>query len=98
MKKEYHYYVYIMGSHSGTLYIGVTNDLVRRVQEHKEGLTKGFTNKYKCNQLLYFEEGNDVNDAINREKQIKHWRREKKEALINTMNPQLQDLSKECYQ
>ena len=69
------------------LYIGVTNDLKRRVYEHTEGIIKGFTSKYNCKYLLHFEEFNDIYQAIEREKVLKKWRREKKEALINQYNP-----------
>jgi putative endonuclease len=81
------YYIYIMSSESGVIYIGMTNNLERRVYEHKKGVTDGFSNKYKCTKLIYFELTNDVESALNREKQLKKWRREKKEHLINTMNP-----------
>jgi len=87
------YLIYILASNSGTLYIGVTNNLERRVEEHKSGLIEGFTKKYECKKLVYFEEYNYINDAIAREKQIKGWRRSKKEALIRTMNPGWRDLT-----
>jgi putative endonuclease len=83
------YYVYIMTNKNKTvLYIGVTNDLQRRVYEHSQGLIEGFTKKYNCHFLLYYEEFNDVDQAIEREKELKKWRREKKEALINQVNPE----------
>jgi putative endonuclease len=70
------YYVYILASkRNGTLYIGITNDLARRVYEHKSGLIKGFTKKYSVNKLVYFESTNDVNAAILREKRLKKWKR-----------------------
>ncbi|MCR4256430.1 MAG: GIY-YIG nuclease family protein [Candidatus Uhrbacteria bacterium] len=87
------YYVYFMASLSGALYIGVTNDLKRRVFEHKEGSANGFSKKYKCSLLVYFEETSDVLVAIEREKQLKRWRREKKEQLIDRLNPRRIDLS-----
>lgn len=87
------YYVYIMSSFSGTLYIGVTNNLKRRVYEHRQELVEGFTKKYKCKKLAYFEEYQDINLAIAREKQLKNWRREKKEQLIKKLNSDLKDLS-----
>lgn len=87
------YCVYIMASESGTLYTGVTNNLERRVYEHKNELIDGFTKKYKCKKLVYFETSNDIRSAIEREKQIKKWRREKKEFLIKTLNPQWKDLA-----
>jgi putative endonuclease len=76
--KQNCYYVYVMTNDSGTLYIGVTNDIVRRVYEHKQKLVAGFTFKYNITQLVYFEETNDVKAAITREKQIKGWLRNKK--------------------
>ncbi len=82
-----------MSSVSGTLYIGVTNDLERRVYEHKQDLIEGFTKKYQCHTLVYAEDFNQIMDAINREKQLKGWSRKKKEKLINSLNPQWQDLS-----
>ena len=83
-----------MSSFSGVLYIGVTNNLKRRVYEHKQELVEGFSKKYKCKKLIYFEEYQDINLAIAREKQLKKWRREKKEWLIKRMNPDFKDLSK----
>ena len=91
------YYVYIMTNKSGTLYTGVTNDLGRRVYEHKNGLFPGFTRKYKIHRLVYFEPTSDVEAAIAREKQIKSWRRAKKVALIRSLNPEWKDLSAEWY-
>ena len=87
------YFVYIMSSDSGTLYTGVTNDLQRRVYQHKHTLVEGFTSQYDVNRLVYFESCGDVRDAIQREKQIKAWRRSKKIALIEEMNPKWEDLS-----
>lgn len=89
------YYVYIMSSPSRTLYTGVTNDLRRRVYEHKNKLVPGFTARYNVTLLVYFEETPNVNSAIAREKQIKGWSRAKKVALIEATNPQWQDLSAE---
>lgn len=86
------YYVYIMASESGTLYVGVTNELVKRVYEHKHDIVDGFTKKYQCHKLVYFEQTSDVYSAITREKQIKNWRRDKKQALINEQNPRWIDL------
>jgi len=91
MSKQY--YVYIMTNRSGTLYIGVTNDLVRRVHEHKAKDVEGFTKKYNLTQLVYYEAGADVREAIAREKQLKGWRRSKKLALIESLNPKWNDLS-----
>ena len=75
------------------LYIGVTNNIERRVQEHKSGLILGFTQRYNCNKLVYFETYSDINQALDREKQLKKWRRDKKDWLIKTLNPNLTDLS-----
>lgn len=89
-----HCWVYIMGSeHGRAIYIGVTNDLLRRVQEHKTDVAAGFTKRYKCHKLLYCERFDDIRKAIEREKQLKGWRREKKELLIVSMNPAWKDLS-----
>lgn len=95
MYKNYDYCIYIMSSERGTLYIGVTNDLKRRTYEHKNDLIEGFTKKYKCHKLVFFEQTSDVETAISREKQIKRWNRKKKEILIRTQNPTWQDLFKE---
>lgn len=90
MKK---YYVYILASKKqGVLYVGVTNNLIQRVYKHKEGLTEGFTKKYFVKRLVYFEETIDVNSAINREKQIKRWKRIWKIELIEKDNPNWKDL------
>jgi putative endonuclease len=86
-----------MASPSGTLYIGMTNDLLRRVNEHKQGEIKGFTKKYSCNKLVYYENYDYVYDAIEREKEIKKWRREKKQNLIKTINPHWKDLYEELF-
>jgi len=87
------YYVYIMTNKSRTLYTGVTNDLERRVYEHKQKLVPGFTAKYNITRLVYFEVTQDVQAAITREKQIKGWLRSKKIALIESVNPEWKDLS-----
>ncbi len=89
------YYVYIMTNGVRTLYIGVTNDLMRRVFEHKEKLTEGFTKKYNITLLVYYETASDIQVAIAREKQLKSWRRSKKIALIESSNPQWKDFSLE---
>ena len=78
-----------------TLYIGVTNDMARRLQEHKSDTISGFTQKYNCIKLVYYETYSDINQAIEREKKLKKWRREKKDCLINTMNPELKDLGED---
>ena len=95
MKKEY--YVYIMTNRSRTLYTGVTGNLERRVGEHKQGKGSVFTSRYKINQLVYFESCSDVLDAIDREKQIKGWLRLKKIALVESINPNWEDLSAEWF-
>jgi putative endonuclease len=87
------YFVYILGSDRGVLYTGVTNDLERRVWQHKQGQQEGFTSRYKIHRLLHYEEFEYVYDAIEREKQIKCWRREKKLALIREFNETFADLS-----
>ena len=87
------YYVYIMTNNSKTLYTGVTNNLMRRVYEHKNKMIDGFTKKYNITKLVYYEETNDVQAAIAREKQIKGWLRKKKIDLIEIMNPEWKDLS-----
>ncbi|HCM37783.1 MAG: Endonuclease, partial [Candidatus Gottesmanbacteria bacterium GW2011_GWA1_42_26] len=81
-------------SFSGVLYIGVTNNLIRRVYEHKENLIEGFTKKYRIKSLVYYEEFSDIKDALTREKQLKHWNREWKLNLIKEFNPTLTDLYK----
>jgi putative endonuclease len=87
------YYVYILASRpGGALYIGVTNDLLRRVAEHKQGLVKGHTKRYKIDKLVYFEQYADVRDAIQREKNMKHWPRVYKTRLIGQTNPTWRDL------
>ena len=88
------YYVYIMCSNSGTLYIGVTNNIERRVYEHKQKLIPGFTAKYDVNRLVHVETFASIHDAIQREKELKKWRRSKKIALIEETNPKWEDLSK----
>lgn len=88
------YYVYILSSkRNGTLYIGVTNDLKRRVYEHKNGLIDGFTKKYSIKNLVYYEQTNDIHEAILREKRLKKWNRSWKIKLIEEMNPDWKDLS-----
>jgi len=87
------FWVYIIASKSGTLYTGITNSLDRRVYEHKQHLIHGFTEKYDCTRLVYFEEYSEPRCAIAREKQIKSWLRSKKIALIETMNPHWNDLA-----
>ena len=86
-----------MTNRSKTLYTGVTNDLIRRVYEHKNKMIDGFTKKYKLTKLAYYVETNDVQAAIAKEKQIKGWLRSKKIVLIESMNPQWKDLSEDWY-
>lgn len=85
-------YVYVLGNNNLTLYIGVTNDLVRRVYDHKQGEVKGFTRSYRLHKLLYFEEYPSMAEAIAREKQLKRWHREWKLNLIREKNPEFRDL------
>ena len=87
------YYVYIMASRSRVLYVGVTNDLARRVHEHKQGLVPGFTSKYRVTRLVHFEGFPDIRDAIAREKAIKGWKRSRKISLIKLHNPTWEDLA-----
>ncbi len=87
------YYVYILASkRDGTLYIGMTSNLRKRVYEHKEGLIDGFTKKYHIKKLVYFERSNDVKSIIQREKQLKKWKRAWKTEFIETNNPGWEDL------
>ena len=88
------YYVYLMSSFRQTLYVGVTNDLHRRVHQHKtKAYPDSFTARYNINRLVYYEVFNNINDALAREKQIKSWRRSRKVALIEAENPRWKDLS-----
>jgi putative endonuclease len=90
------YYVYLLASISRVLYAGLTNNLYFRVKQHKEAKDKSaFTARYRINRLVYYEEYDNIYEAIDREKQIKRWRREKKLNLINEVNPKWNDLSKE---
>ena len=90
------YYVYILTNwNNKVMYIGVTNDLNRRLYEHKNGLLEGFTKRYNIHKLVYCEETWSINDAIAREKQIKGWKREKKNQLVEMINPEWKDLSEE---
>jgi putative endonuclease len=96
--KQHNYWVYLLASRSGVLYVGMTNNLERRVWEHKNREVPGFTADYNVNQLVWFEEFREVRDAIETEKRIKGWSRAKKVALIEKMNPQWQDLSEGWYE
>jgi putative endonuclease len=94
MRKGKIYWVYIMtNSSKNVIYIGVTNNLTRRVHEHERGNEYGFSKKYRCYYLIYFEEFRSINRAIRREKELKGWRRSKKDALISSFNPQLNFLN-----
>ncbi|WKZ43848.1 MAG: GIY-YIG nuclease family protein [Anaerolineales bacterium] len=95
-KKEYCVYIMTNSRHT-VLYTGVTNDLPRRVEEHKNGKGSAFTKKYNVSKLVFYESGDDINIAVAREKQIKAGSRQKKLDLINTMNPDWKDLSEEFY-
>ncbi len=93
MSKDY--FIYILGNERPTLYLGVTNNLVRRVYEHKQGIVEGFTKKYNLKKLLYYEILTDPEEAIVREKKLKRWNRQWKLHLIKKMNPTLKDLYEE---
>jgi putative endonuclease len=86
------YYIYILSSKSKILYIWVTSDLIKRVYEHKSKLVEWFTNKYNIDSLVYYESYNDIRNALEREKQLKKWKRQYKIDLINSFNPAWQDL------
>jgi len=90
------YYVYLLTHwNNKVIYVGITNDLERRIYEHKEKFVKGFTEKYNVNKLVYYEQTPDINAALNREKEIKKWRREKKNRLVVNTNPLWRDLSED---
>ena len=94
MPEDRQYYVYILTNKSNNvLYIGVTNDLIRRIFEHKNKLGEGFTKKYNLRKLVYYEATNDIEGAINREKQLKNWHRDWKINLIDQFDPDWKDLS-----
>ena len=94
MSEERTYYVYLLTSKNNrVIYVGVSNDLKRRVYDHKTKGVKGFTEKYSVNKLVYYEQTSDVITALSREKEIKKWRREKKNALVAQHNPRWNDLS-----
>ena len=98
MSQEKLYYVYILASHqNGTLYIGVTSNLIKRIWEHKNEVVKGFTKEYGVDKLVYCETTNDINSALLREKQLKKWNRKWKLELIEKENPDWIDLAKEYY-
>jgi putative endonuclease len=91
--KDHEYFVYIVCSRTGTLYIGMTNSIYRRMLEHKRGEVGGFASKYHCDRLVYYEGFDDVHKAIGREKQLKGWIRAKKIVLIESKNPRWDDLA-----
>ena len=92
--RDYDFWIYIItNAHDSVLYIGMTNDLARRVSEHRSGEIRGFTSAYRCHKLLYYEHYTEVQDAIAREMQLKKWSRTKKLALIATLNPRWNDLA-----
>lgn len=92
------YYVYILASRrNGTLYIGITSDLLKRVYEHKQNLIDGFTKEYNVHALVYYEAHNNIEGAITREKQIKKWKRRWKMRLIEEMNPEWEDLYNQIF-
>jgi putative endonuclease len=92
------FFVYLVTNRSRVvLYTGVTNNLERRVWEHKNGTVTGFTKRYELDRLVYYEDYRDIRDAIMREKEIKAWRREKKNALVETLNPLWKDLGQELF-
>jgi putative endonuclease len=87
------FYVYILaGEKNGTLYVGITSNLIKRIYEHKNNIVKGFTEKYKVHKLVYYEECSDIYEAIQREKQVKRWYRKWKIELIENFNPEWEDL------
>jgi len=96
--KQNAFYVYIMSNRAGITYVGVTNDLARRVAEHKAGTLPGFSAKEGTRKLVYYEEFQYVEEAVAREKQIKSWRRKKKRALIRSSNPKWKDLSEGWFE
>ncbi|MCK5466700.1 GIY-YIG nuclease family protein [Candidatus Parcubacteria bacterium] len=98
MQKEYNFYIYILTNYSKTvLYIGFTNDIIRRTIEHKNDLGCKFTKKYKLKYLIYFEQCEDVYSMMERKKEIKKWRRKKKDNLVKSTNPNLNDLSDKLF-
>ena len=88
------YFVYILTNwNNRVMYVGITNNIQRRIYEHQNGLIEGFTQKYRVHKLVYCEQCSDVKDAIAREKQIKGWKRQKKNELVESMNPEWQELA-----
>ncbi|MFA5175607.1 MAG: GIY-YIG nuclease family protein [Patescibacteria group bacterium] len=98
MYKKRKFYAYILSNKkNGTLYIGITNNLIRRIYEHKNNLVEGFTKKYNVHNLVFYEQYDNINDAISREKQMKKWNRKWKIELIEKDNPNWRDLYEELY-
>ena len=95
VQTQRHYFVYILSSRTRRIYIGVTNDLERRVAQHKRREVEGFTSRYNIDRLVYYEETDDVTAAIAREKQLKGWVRVRKCELVYSMNPEWRDLAAE---
>ena len=99
MPRDHSYFIYILASWTRRLYVGMTNDLEARVWQHKhKSVPSSFTSRYNIDRLVYFEDFSDVNQEIDREKEIKKWRREKKIELIEDMNPGWEDLSDDWYE
>jgi putative endonuclease len=96
--RDHEYFVYILSSRSRTIYIGVTNDLLARIRQHREGTAHTFTKKYKIHRLVYYERFHYINDAIAREKYLKHFTRDEKIALVEFNNPTWEDLAAEYLQ
>ncbi|HDR16265.1 MAG TPA: GIY-YIG nuclease family protein [Desulfobacteraceae bacterium] len=93
MPNDRSYYVYLLTNrNNGVMYVGVTNNLIRRIDEHRNKVVKGFTEKFNAYKLVYFEETSDIGSALAREKEIKKWRREKKNELVHSVNPEWKDL------
>jgi putative endonuclease len=95
--REHRYFVYILSSRNRVLYVGMTSNLFKRINQHRTKRFAGFTAEYDVDQLMYFEEYRDVNLAIGREREIKKWRRAKKLALIRSVNPEWRDLAAELF-
>lgn len=93
VRRRYQFYVYIMASGSGTLYTGVTNSLQARTMQHKDKVNDGFSKRYSCDKLVYYEQHRYIYNAIEREKEVKNFIRKKKEELIRSINPRWEDLS-----
>ena len=98
MVRQYNFFVYILtNKNKNVLYVGITNDLGRRVEEHETGTLKGFTKKHNCHYLVYYEHFTRIEHAIEREKEIKKWRREKKDRLVSDFNPDWRFLNGEIW-